>query len=331
MNLLSIELFCLVAEHGSVSEAARQAYVSQPAVTRHIQALEAVYGAPLFDRHDQGLKLNTYGHFLYPYLKAIIADHRRALEAFQSFLKSSPEPVKIGATRTIGEYWLPYFLAEAKARFSWFSYAVHIDNTEKIVEALYGHGLDLAFVEGTLDQDDRLLVDIYAVDELLLAARPDHPLTQKTHVHIKDLEGETLIVREEGSGTRKIVQSHLEEKNIWPLLQTLSFDSTQAIKSAVEAGLGISFLSATIVARDTIHNMLKAIPLQDLSIQRPLYLVRPARRLVMPHVKELIDFILDENVVQRILPVVVSASIAPQQRAEDDVHLSVLSMDGLQA
>ncbi|MBT9283495.1 MAG: LysR family transcriptional regulator [Hydrogenibacillus schlegelii] len=301
MNLLSIELFCLVFEHGSVSEAARRAHLTQPAVTRHIRSLEAYYGVPLFERTESGLIPNAYGKRLYPYLKAIIADHQRAREALKTLLSDGETmPILLGATRTIGEYALPHVIANALAYEARFVFDVYIDNTRSIVDRLKEHRLDVALLEGQVPPEEEADVEAigFAEDELILVAHPAHPLVRAAAggaLPPAALADAVLIVREIGSGTRELVEQALMERLGGPRPKMIAFNATQAVKTAVEAGLGVAFLSEMSVATDIRAGRLVHLPVEGLVLTRPLYLAMARKRYRPPHVEAFVAWLMSRG------------------------------------
>jgi DNA-binding transcriptional LysR family regulator len=299
VNLDSFKAFCLVVEHGSISQAARHLFISQPAVTRQIRALEDYYGVSLFDRSGGRLQVTEAGQRLYPYIKAILEDHHRAKEALSELMGEYRNHVSIGATLTIGEYLLPGLLKSLKQHHPDLKLTIQIDNTQHILESLTEHAIDLALVEGRVD-DDTFLVEPFAQDELILICPKGHPWAKREFITTDELIEERIILREPGSGTRMIVENVLEQKGILDKINSyMEIGSTQAIKGLVESGLGVAFLSKMSVIREINLNLVKEVKVDGLTMRRSLWLVQIPRRFPRPGVKQLIQFIQRET---KLLP-----------------------------
>lgn len=294
MNLDSFKVFCLVLENGSISEAARKSFVSQPAVTRQIRALEEYYGVSFFERSGGKLNVTEAGKIFYPYAKAILEDNERAKEALSELIGNYQIQVSIGATLTIGEYLLPKLFANFKEYYPDLNLTLRIGNTQEILESLRDHSIDIALVEGNID-DDALISEKFADDELILICSPCHPLAARGEITAEELCAERMIWREAGSGTRVIVENELEKLGVLDKLTTyMEIASTQAIKSAVEAGLGISFLSKMTLIRELEQGLIKEIKVHNLELKRTLWIALAPQRFRRQGVDKLIGFFRDK-------------------------------------
>ena len=173
LNIENLKMFCLVVDEGSISQAARLSFVSQPAVTRQINQLENFYGTLLFDRTGGRLKVTEAGKILYPYAKTIVNDFNRSKEAVQQETGKYNANLQVGATFTIGEYLLPSLLGRFKKQKPDIKVTLTIKNTPSILEDLTNDVIDLALVEGIVENND-LTVEKFADDELILVCAPDH-------------------------------------------------------------------------------------------------------------------------------------------------------------
>jgi DNA-binding transcriptional LysR family regulator len=278
LNLDSFKMFCLVVENESISEAARKFFVSQPAVTRQIRTLEEYYGVLLFERSGGKLHVTEASKLLYPYAKAILEDHERAKEALSDFMGEHQTQVCVGATLTIGEYLLPGLLGRFKQQHPDLNLTIRIANTRQILESLLDHTIDVALVEGKVD-DESLIVEKLADDELILICSANHPWAKQKEVSVELLTEEKMIWREVGSGTRMIIENALEEHGVLDKLTTyMEIESTQAIKAAVEAGLGVAFLSRMTVLRELELNWIKEVKVKGFELKRGLWLVLAPQR-----------------------------------------------------
>lgn len=292
MNIGSLKMFCLVVDEGTISQAARLAYVSQPAVTRQIHQLEDFYGTLLFDRVDGKLKVTEAGKMLYPYAKAIVHDLTLSLETLKQVMGETDEHLKIGASLTIGEYSLPSILGNFKKQAQDTRVSLIIKNTPSILEELSNDEIDLALVEGTVENTKNFHVEKFAEDELILVHTFDHPWKDKQEIDLEELVAERMIWREANSGTRMIVENILEEYGILHRLENyMELGTTQAIKSAIEAGLGIGFLPRLTVQRELELQFLKEVKIKGLHLKRDLWLVEKSQRFNKNSVISFLNFI----------------------------------------
>jgi LysR family transcriptional regulator, transcriptional activator of the cysJI operon len=296
MNIDTLKMFCLVVEFGSISQAAKLSYVSQPAVTKQIRQLEETYGAPLFTRKEGRLSLNDNGRILYPIAKTIISDYNRSKEAILDNIRHTDSILKIGASFTIGEYLLPRFLGNYKKLYTDTKISLVVDNTPNVLDALSNDVVDIALVEGIVEKNKSLEIEPFESDHLVLIHPLDHRWSNRTEIDINELAEEKMIWREPTSGTRLIIENLLTESGVLNKIENyMELGSTQAIKSAVEAGLGISIVSRIAVERELELNVIREISIKDTQFSRDLWLVKKNSRFTK---KSVIDFVsLMKNVV----------------------------------
>jgi LysR family transcriptional regulator, transcriptional activator of the cysJI operon len=289
MNIESLQMFCLVVDEGSISQAARLSYVSQPAVTRQIHQLENFYGALLFDRSDGKLKVTGAGKMLYPFAKSIVHDFHRSKESMKQAMGEYHTTLHVGASFTIGEYLLPSLLGRYKKQTPDIKVTLTIKNTPGVLEDLSNDVIDMALVEGLVENKE-FTVEKFADDELIVICSPEHVWGEQ--IQIEELINERMIWRESGSGTRLIVENSLREYGILENMESyMELGSTQAIKSAVEAGLGISILPRLTVARELKLGLLREVDIEGVSIFRNLWLVKKQQRFNKIGVSQFLEFI----------------------------------------
>ncbi len=268
MNIDNLRVFCLVVDEGSISQAARLSYVSQPAVTRQIRQLENFYGTLLFDRTEGKLTVTETGKMLYPFAKAIIEDFDRSKEIILQATGEYNSSLRVGASLTIGEFLLPSLLGRFKKQTPDIKITLTIRNTPGILEDLTNDVIDIAMVEGIVE-DKSFNVEKFADDELILVYPSDHHWKDRSEINIEELANERMIWRESLSGTRLVVENALKEYGVLEKIESyMEIGSTQAIKSAVEAGLGISILPRLTVARELEQGVLQEMRIKDVHIKR---------------------------------------------------------------
>ncbi|MEB2629151.1 LysR family transcriptional regulator [Peribacillus frigoritolerans] len=291
MKLENLKMFCLVVDEGSISQAARLSFLSQPAVTRQIHQLENYYNTLLFDREEGRLRVTEAGKLLYPFAKAIVNDFNHSKEVIQQSTGKYNANLIVGASLTIGEYLLPSLLGRFKKQQPEIKVTLTIKNTPRVLEDLSNDVIDLALVEGLVENTD-FIVDKFAEDELILVCPSDHPWKERKEIQLEELGNERMIWRESISGTRLIVENMLREHGILEKIESyMEIGSTQAIKSAVEAGLGISILPRLTVARELEQGFLREVDIYRINMARNLWVVRKNKRFNKIGVSKFVDFL----------------------------------------
>ncbi|MGW8426581.1 LysR family transcriptional regulator [Peribacillus simplex] len=291
MKLENLKMFCLVVDEGSISQAARLSFLSQPAVTRQIHQLENYYNTLLFDREEGRLRVTEAGKLLYPFAKAIVNDFNHSKEVIQQSTGKYNANLIVGASLTIGEYLLPSLLGRFKKQQPEIKVTLTIKNTPRVLEDLSNDVIDLALVEGLVENSD-FIVEKFAEDELILVCPSDHPWKDRKEIQLEELGNERMIWRESISGTRLIVENMLREHGVLEKIESyMEIGSTQAIKSAVEAGLGISILPRLTVARELEQGFLREVGISRIDMTRNLWLVRKNNRFNKIGVSKFVNFL----------------------------------------
>lgn len=290
-NIDTFKIFCLVVDLGSINQAAKLSFVSQPAVSKQIQQLESTYDTLLFERKNGRLSLTKSGEILYPYAKSIVEEFKRSKESIRGGLQGENTTLIVGASFTIGEYLLPSLLGRFKKNNSKVKLSLSINNTPRILDELSNEVIDLALVEGVIQNND-FLVESFADDELVLIHPVNHPWSERGEIDIEKITEEKMLWRESTSGTRLIIENFLRENNVLHKVENyMELGTTQAIKSAVAAGLGISIVSRLTVAQELKQGTLNEIKIRDSELKRELWLVRNDCRFHKRITDSFVDFI----------------------------------------
>ncbi len=238
-TLRQLEVFLATARQGNLSRAAQTLAMSQSAASSALRDLEAQFDVQLFERVGKRLKINELGELLQPQAEALL---ERARELEDSLaLGGAPGHLKVGATLTIGNYLAVGMLARFREEFPKADVSLDVANTRTIAEQIAQFELDVGMIEGDLSHPD-LEITPWREDELVVFAPPGHPFAQLPAVDDDQLRNTPWVVREPGSGTRqafdRAMGGILAELDI-----SLELQHTEAIKRAVEAGLGLGCLS----------------------------------------------------------------------------------------
>src|SRR5271166_2951714 len=241
VNLNHLFLFRAVAEAGGFSRAAERIHVSQPAISMQVGELEAQLGLTLFHRLGRGVKLTAAGQLLLGYaqrLGALAVEAERAMGEVRGLCRGR---LAIGASTTIGVYLLPNLLGEYRRRYPGIDLQFDIANTEDIERRLTDGTLDAGLTEGLPPTNDEIESVVFLRDQLVPIARPDHPRlkVKDKPLSLRELCAEPMIQREAASGTRKVIERYLAKRGQELQRGTMLLGSTEAIKQAVIAGLGV--------------------------------------------------------------------------------------------
>lgn len=292
LNIESLRMFCKVADGESISQAARLSFVIQPAVTKQIRQLENTYGTVLFDRTDGKMLLSDAGERLYPYAKEIVESYDNSVQALQEVIGIRDPKLNVGASLTIGEYLLPGLLGNFQQKHADIKFSLLIGNTPYILSKLEANEIDIALIEGCVNQSEYSLKK-FAVDELILVTSYDHRWKERESIDIHELTEEKMIWREKDSGTRLIVENALTGYGILEQIENvMELGSMQSIKSAVEAGLGISILPRITVSKELQFKILREVPIKGFTLMRDLWLVQKKQRFKKSAHIHFYDFLL---------------------------------------
>lgn len=270
ITLRQLEIFEKVAAFEHVTKASEQLFITQSAVSMAINSLETFAGAPLFERQGKRLLLNDRGRLILGQVRQIL---HKAKTIEQLLIESVGEPLgtlKVGASTTIGNYMMPALIARFTERFSRAKALLQVGNTGQIEQALEAGALDLGIVEGPFHIAS-LQAITWRSDELVVIVGQDHPWAVQKAASKKVLSNAQWIVREKGSGTREVFESAMKKKNIaWTV--SIELGHTEAIKKAVEAGLGVSCLSRMAVDRELKNKWLVEVA-TTLDLRRKLIIL----------------------------------------------------------
>lgn len=259
-----------VVEHGSFTRAARALGVSQAAVSQQVRDLERSCGLPLIVQHGRILTTTSLGKELASIGRNISLEARRAMKSIAEHADGHQGHITIGASMTIGVYLVPAILARLQKKRPGIHVQIEIANTEAIAQAVVDGIVDIGVVEGTVKRPE-LLLAAFAQDELRCIAPRGHALRGRP-VRLEALAGETLLLREPGSGSRETLLDGLAAR-AFSFANVIEIGNPEAIFGAVCAGLGISWASELAVAA---HNAatIEQLDVEDLRVSRTLCYVR---------------------------------------------------------
>jgi len=286
MNLHYLRAFVAVAESGNITRAAKGLRTSQPAVSKQLVELEQQLGTTLFDRLARGVRLTEAGTLLLRHAQRILAAERAAETEIGELTGLVRGRLSIGASTTIGSYLVPAAFAAFHRAHAAIQLELEIANTAVIQAMVLDSRLDLGLTEGFVSSD-QLDVEAIHSDEMVAIVAPGHVLAAKRKVSARDFAKLPIISRERGSGTRDVIEAAFQTRGL-TLEPVMALGSTEAVKHAVAAGLGVALVSRLTVDLELSAQRLCAVELHDLDIRRALHLVRLKGKRKSPTVEAFI-------------------------------------------
>ncbi|HEY0828249.1 MAG TPA: selenium metabolism-associated LysR family transcriptional regulator [Bacilli bacterium] len=274
LNFHQLHIFYTVAGKESFSAAALTLHMTQPAVTMQVQALEEYFGTKLFNRSTKKVELSESGRALMPFAHRSIELIKETDLAMSKFTYMLQGRLHLGASLTFGEYILPRFLGPFGIEYPHISISMKVMNTTEILDDILGHQLNFGLVEAPVQHAD-LHTEPILKDELKLIIPAKHPLNAFKTCPIEEVLKYPFVLREQGSGTRQVMEDELKNKGIDSdrMKIVMELGSTGAVKSAVEAGLGITILSQSSVKHEVALGLLHIKNIEGIAFTRHFYAI----------------------------------------------------------
>ncbi len=269
-----LEVFYTVAKRSSFTKAAEELYITQPAVTKHIRELEQQYNSKLFDRNGNTIKLTPAGSILLNHAEALFNIYRAIEFDMNALLQKHMGLLHLGASTTISQYIIAPILAGFKKKFSDIELKLVTGNTEQIEKALIDKEIELGLVEGR-SKNQEISYSEFIEDEIVLVCHKNHPLAKTAEIEPSALTKYQFIVREQGSGTRQVIDHALKTVGlrIADLPVEIQLGNTESIKSYLVHSSAIAFLSIHAITKELLSGALRVIDVKDLSITRSFYFI----------------------------------------------------------
>ncbi|QNI35678.1 LysR family transcriptional regulator [Edaphobacter albus] len=269
-----LHVFRVVADSLNFSKAAEELHLTQPAITSQVRTLEEGLGIALFDRIGRNAKLTPAGATLLHYVRQIEILTNEAVAALAPFGIKEGSELNIGASHTIGNYLLPKILP--KMLGEWPKLRIHVStgSSSDVLNALINHEVSVGLIEAPAHRPD-LKIERFFEDELCLILPLNHRWAKKSILRAAEIIQEPILLREAGSGMRRFVEEYLERNGVLrqQLHTTIDLNSTEAIISSVEAGLGIGFAPRMALEKSLRAGAVKVIALENGPISRELSIV----------------------------------------------------------
>lgn len=269
-----LKVFQTVAHRLSFTQAARELFISQPAVTRHINELEKNIGKPLFNRLGSNISLTTEGALVLVFANRIIAGYHALEEELNNLQDTVSGQLHIGASTTVAQYILPRILAQFKTAYPQISIALLNDNTSNIETLVLDKKIDIGIIEGSA-QNPLLHYEPFIEDEIVLTTRSGNNQIKSTEIAASEIPMIPLAVRERGSGTLEIIEKALEQAGIGrnKLRIDLELGSPESLKNYLLHSNGFAFLSIHAILEEMLQHQLKIIEVTGLDATRRFHFV----------------------------------------------------------
>ncbi|WP_455218260.1 selenium metabolism-associated LysR family transcriptional regulator [Kaarinaea lacus] len=285
-----LQVFQTVARLLSFTKAAEELHMTQPAVTFQVRQLEEQFNTRLFDRTHNRISLTEAGQRVYECAEKIFELYAQMDNSVRELTGDISGVLIIGASTTIAEYMLPALLGDFKQKYPDIVVRLKVANSDGIVTMVENNTIDLGVVESPVNNKN-LVVEECRTDHLVLIVPPGHPLANEEVVPVERIAEYPFICREEGSGTREVMIESLHSAGVSTsdLHIAMELGSLEAIKGAVEAGMGVSVLSHATIQKELKLGTLKAIQLNP-PIDRPFSFVHQKQKFRVRAMDELLNF-----------------------------------------
>lgn len=259
ITLKHLTIFKEVARVKSMSKAAENLYISQPTVSQKIQEIEEYYHIKLFQRYSKTLGISEEGLVFLEHANKVLEEMNNIDEIF--FNQKETINLRIGSTLTVANTLTPMLLDDIKQKNSRIKFQVYVDNTQSIENLILNNELDIALVEGDI-HNDMIVHEPIIYDQLVLVCNRDHHLAKYDTIDIHQLEHESFILREKGSGTRALFEQVMNRHKV-PYQVTWQCHSWDSVKQAILYNHGITLISIRLVEREVDEGIFHVLNLND--------------------------------------------------------------------
>jgi DNA-binding transcriptional LysR family regulator len=292
MDLRRLEVFAKVAELGSFSRAAEARFLTQPTISEHVRALETEVGLPLLDRLGRGATPTPAGRVLLDYARRMLKLAEEARQAIDHFQGRMSGTLVVGGSTIPGEYVLPALMGPFKAKYPDVAITLRVSSSRQVSEWVDEGRVEIGVV-GARPALRSLTARELMTDELVVVVPAGHPWAGRKTVGLTDVRSEPLIVREPGSGSREALERALREAgtDLDAFRVAAEIGSTQAVKQAVRAGVGITIISKRAVEDECRAGLVSCVKVRDLKVARSFYLVTHRERTRSPLAEAFVAFV----------------------------------------
>jgi len=290
MNLNQLKLFYLAVKRKSLSSAARELNITQPAVTKGIQRIQEHYEVKLVHRMGKDIVLTVAGKAVYQLAEKIFEMEKMAEECLLKHQQKEMNQVCLHASESFGAYYLPVIISRFNKACPHVKVTVDIVPNKQVIDETLNFQNDFGCISVPIN-NKKLVIQEILEDRPVIIVPPGHPFVNKTAVAPHDLEGQVVIMHEEGSVFQEFIHKFKEKYNI-AFSMPITLSNNEAIKRAVEGGTGIALISKHAVHEEIKNHQLVALPLTDKPIVRKFYMISHKDKFLSSSVQILMEMIL---------------------------------------
>ncbi len=280
----------LVAER-SFSRAARRMFLTQPSLTKHIKNLEDAVGVKVINRHNTGVTLTLQGRLLYEYAQKIIGLREGVKEKILRSMEKESGTIDLIASTIPANYILPYILGDFNKKYPKIKVYIKTVNSEEALDMVMNNHAEIGFI-GKKPLSRKISAEPIWKDKLVIAVSETHRWSERICIAANELMDEPFVIREKGSGTRAILENYLKENagSDFRLNIVAELGSSEAIKEAIIAGLGVSFISIHAIRRELKQELLVEISVSGWVVERDFHVIYTKQHKLMPHQEIFLNF-----------------------------------------
>lgn len=302
MDISKIQSFLTLAKVKNFAVAADILYISQPALSKRIQALENELGVHLFDRMGNGTYLTIHGDAFLEFAEKIYASYHSAKEYIKQIESLEHGTLNFGATNFIGAYLMPKVIAAFQIKFPRITINMVINSSRTILDMLHKNQLEFVMVSDYINLDgEQYLATPYIQDRLKLVVGKEHRLFNKGICRLEDVKNDLYVTKEEHSSQYKYIQK-LFDRHHFDFTGKLYIGSQEAIKECVVNNVGVAIISETAVEREVHGGLLSALTIEDMDITRNIMYAYNRNRLLTPAALEFIHILEDAHRIETGCP-----------------------------
>jgi len=292
----SLKVFYTVAKYNSFTKASDILFMTQPAVTFQIKKLEDEFQTRLFRRVHNQIFLTEAGEILFKYSSRILENYEQAKEEILQTTEDLKGEIRIGAASLLGKYYLPKILGLFKQKHPEVTIMMNMGDSATIINSMKEQIFDLSIVSEPVSLK-HFIIEPYFTDEIVIIVKKDHPWAKRECLELEEILREPCVLREQGSGTREVFKRFLQDVgvSINRINTVLTLGSAEAVKSAIESGIGYGIISEIAVKNEIESQFLVKACVKDMKLTRRFLIVYPQRRYKSKLVDTFIKFLL-ENV-----------------------------------
>ncbi|CAB1080480.1 Transcriptional regulator, LysR family [Olavius algarvensis Delta 1 endosymbiont] len=291
MNLNQLKIFYMAAKNRNLSLAARELFITQPAVTKGLQRLQEFYDMKFVDHIGKRLVLTDAGEVLYEIAEKIFELENQAEESIRDFQQRKRGHIRILSSESFGDYYLPRIIIPFSKSYPRVRITMNILPTEHVVRHTATLNNDLGFISYPVEHA-KLQVREVLQDQLVIISPLNHPLARAKKLTSEELAGQMLIMHEKGSAPRKAIEDYIRKTDLSVKI-ALELSSNRAIKRAVEEGIGIALISRKVAREEIEAGRLKAIALSDPSMTRKYYMIHHKDKYLSESLGHFIDKVFE--------------------------------------